>query len=47
VYTGFILLCLGIVFIFYVKPFLRKMFQKGKKIEEIYSEEEILAEHIE
>lgn len=47
VYTGFILLCLGIVFIFYVKPFLRRKFQKGKKIEEIYSDEEMLAEHIE
>ena len=47
VYTGFILLCLGIVFIFYVKPFLRRKFQKGKKIRELYSEEEMLAEHIE
>ncbi len=47
VYTGFILLCLGIVFIFYVKPFLRRKFQKGKKIAELYSEEEMLAEHIE
>ena len=47
VYTGFILLCLGIVFIFYVKPFLRRKLNKGKKIEEYYSEEEMLAEHIE
>ncbi len=47
VYTGFILLCLGIVFIFYVKPFLRRKLKKGQKIEEYYSEEEMLAEHIE
>ena len=47
VYTGFILLCLGIVFIFYVKPFLRRKLKKGKKISEYYSEEEMLAEHIE
>ncbi len=47
VYTGFILLCLGIVFIFYIKPFLRRKLKKGKKIEEYYSEEEMLAEHIE
>ncbi|KHE93389.1 MAG: cytochrome c biogenesis protein ResB [Candidatus Scalindua rubra] len=47
VYTGFILLCLGIVFIFYVKPFLRQKLNKGKKIKEYYSEEEMLAEHIE
>ncbi len=39
VYTGFILLCLGIVFIFYVKPFFRRTLKKGKKIEEYYSEE--------
>ena len=47
VYTGFIMLCIGIVFIFYVKPFLRRKLKKGKKIEEYYSEEEMLAEHIE
>ncbi|GAX59439.1 hypothetical protein SCALIN_C03_0096 [Candidatus Scalindua japonica] len=47
VYAGFILLCLGIVFIFYIKPFLRRKLNKGKKIEEYYSEEEMLAEHIE
>ena len=47
VYTGFIMLCVGIVFIFYVKPFLRRKLKKGKKIEEYYSEEEMLAEHIE
>ncbi len=47
VYTGFILLCLGIVFIFYVKPFLRRKLKRGQKIEEYYSEEEMLAEHIE
>jgi uncharacterized Tic20 family protein len=47
VYTGFIILCVGIVFIFYVKPFLRRKMKKGQKVENYYSEEEIAAEHIE
>ncbi len=47
VYAGFILLCLGVIFIFYIKPFLRRKLKKGQKIEEYYSEEEMLAEHIE
>jgi cytochrome c biogenesis protein ResB len=47
VYTGFILLCVGIVFIFYVKPFLRRKLKKGQKVENYYSEDEIAAEHIE
>lgn len=47
VYAGFILLCLGIVFIFYIKPFLRRKLKKGQNVEDYYSEEEILAEHIE
>jgi uncharacterized Tic20 family protein len=47
VYTGFILLCVGVVFIFYVKPFLRRKLKKGQKVEDYYSEDEIAAEHIE
>ncbi len=47
VYTGFIILCVGIVFIFYVKPFLRRKMKKGQKVEDYYSEDEIAAEHIE
>jgi hypothetical protein len=47
VYSGFILLCVGVVFIFYVKPFLRRKLKKGQKVENYYSEDEIAAEHIE
>jgi uncharacterized Tic20 family protein len=47
VYSGFILLCIGVVFIFYVKPFLRRKLRKGQKVEDYYSEDEIAAEHIE
>lgn len=47
VYTGFIILCVGVVFIFYVKPFLRHKLKKGQKVENYYTEEEIVAEHIE
>ncbi|MEE8190007.1 MAG: cytochrome c biogenesis protein ResB [Candidatus Scalindua sediminis] len=47
VYTGFITLCVGIVFIFYVKPFLRRKLKKGQKVENYYSKDEIAAEHIE
>jgi len=47
VYTGFILLCIGVVFIFYVKPFLRRKLKKGQKVEDYYSDDEIAAEHIE
>ena len=47
VYSGFIILCVGVVFIFYVKPFLRRKLKKGQKVENYYSEEEIVAEHIE
>ncbi|ODS32647.1 MAG: ResB-like c-type cytochrome synthesis protein [Candidatus Scalindua rubra] len=46
VYSGFILLCVGVVFIFYVKPFLRRKMKKGQKVESYYTEEEIAAEHI-
>lgn len=46
VYTGFILLCVGVVFIFYVKPFLRRKLKKGQKVEDYYSDDEIAAEHI-
>ncbi|MFQ5964458.1 MAG: cytochrome c biogenesis protein ResB [Candidatus Scalinduaceae bacterium] len=46
VYSGFILLCVGVVFIFYVKPFLRRKLKKGQRVEEYYTEEEIVAEHI-
>ena len=46
VYTGFIILCVGVVFIFYVKPFLRRKLKKGQKVEDYYSEDEIVAEHI-
>ena len=31
VYTGFIVLCVGIVFIFYIKPFIKKARQKKRK----------------
>ena len=47
VYSGFILLCVGVVFIFYVKPFLRRKLKKGQKVVDYYTEEEIIAEHIE
>lgn len=47
VYAGFILLCVGVVFIFYVKPFLRRKLRKGQKVEDYYSDDEIAAEHIE
>lgn len=47
VYAGFILLCVGVVFIFYVKPFLRRRLKKGQKVEDYYSDDEIAAEHIE
>ncbi|MHC4183471.1 MAG: cytochrome c biogenesis protein ResB [Planctomycetota bacterium] len=47
VYSGFILLCVGVVFIFYAKPFLRRKLKKGQKVEDYYSEDEIAAEHIE
>ncbi|MFQ5686039.1 MAG: cytochrome c biogenesis protein ResB [Candidatus Scalindua sp.] len=47
VYSGFILLCVGVVFIFYVKPFLRRKLKKGQKVEDYYSDDEIAAEHIE
>ncbi len=47
VYSGFILLCVGVVFIFYVKPFLRRKLKKGQKVEDYYSADEIAAEHIE
>ena len=47
VYSGFILLCIGVVFIFYVKPFLRRKLKKGQKVEDYYSDDEIAAEHIE
>ena len=47
VYSGFILLCIGVVFIFYAKPFLRRKLKKGQKVEDYYSDDEIAAEHIE
>ncbi len=31
VYSGFIILCIGIVFIFYIKPFIKKSRQKKRK----------------
>ena len=47
VFSGFILLCIGVVFIFYAKPFLRRKLKKGQKVEDYYSDDEIAAEHIE
>ena len=40
VYTGFIILCVGVVFIFYVKPFIRRKGRKDKIVESFYDNDE-------